>query len=59
MVIQKISGSNDDLKDLLTSNANEGILCILAAYQDVSDFERSKKAILKKVKEIERYGFTR
>lgn len=59
MVIQKISGSSDDLKDLLTNNDNEGLLCILKAYPDVSDFERSKKAIFKKVKEIERYGFTR
>lgn len=59
MVIQKISGSNDDLKDLFTNNTNEGILCILDAYPSVSDFDRSKKAILKKVKEIERYGFTR
>lgn len=59
MVIQKISGSSDDLKDLLTNNDNEGLLCILKAYPDVSDFERSKKAIIKKVKEIERYGFTR
>lgn len=59
MVIQKISGSNEDLKDLLLGDGNQTILRILNAYNDVSDFDRTRKIIKKKIEEIERYGFTR
>ncbi|USS91324.1 McrB family protein [Fructilactobacillus carniphilus] len=59
-IMTKIKGSESQLKDLLDLDLNneKSIYHLLEAYKSISSFEKTKKIINQKKKELEDYGFT-
>ncbi len=59
IVIKKISGSKDELYELINEDETKGILSLLHDYSDLSDFLTTRKAVKQKCIEINKYGFSR
>lgn len=58
-VIRRINGSREELENIISDDETNGILKIINNYSNVSGFERTRKVIIQKAKEINKYGFTR
>ena len=59
IVAKRIDGSREELEEVLSDDDTQGILRLLNDYSDVSDFAHTRKIIQQKIKEINKYGFTR
>lgn len=63
-ILTKVRGSEEQLRGLLGTYTDEGeinksyLLDLLKRYGDVSSFEKSKKVIEQKAKELKFYGYT-
>ena len=58
-VLTKIRGPEEQLKELFTSadSVNNPLIALMDSYADISKFEKCKKAILQKEKELRIYGY--
>ncbi len=59
IVVKKLSGSKEELDDILSDDDTKGILKVLNDHSDVSEFVNTKKIVQQKILEINKYGFTR
>ena len=59
IVVKKISGSKEELDEIISDDDTHGILKILNNYSDVSEFSNTRKVVQQKILEINKYGFTR
>ncbi|MCR4562157.1 MAG: AAA family ATPase [Bacilli bacterium] len=59
IVVKKISGSKEELDDILVDDETMGILSILNKYPGVSSFKKTQRLVRQKIQEVNKYGFTR
>ncbi len=59
IVIKKIKGSKEELDDIFSDDDSRGLLSVLNAHNEVSEFKKSRQLIELKSSEINKYGFTR
>ena len=59
IVVKKINGSREELEEILSDDDTRGILKVLNDHSDVSEFTKVRKAIIQKIQELSKYGFTR
>ena len=56
-VLTKVRGSENELGDILDSSSGKGIESILDKYISLSEFNRCRKKIKQKQKELKAYGY--
>lgn len=59
IVISKISGANMELSDLFIDDETSGVLGLLNSFKELSSFQKTKKLIDIKTKELNIYGYTK
>ena len=59
IVVKKLSGSKEELDDILSDDDTQGILKVLNDHSDVGEFVNTKKIVQQKILEINKYGFTK
>lgn len=57
-VLTKVRGQKEQLYDIFDENVKTSLPKLFEEYSDVSDFEKSKKMLEVKKREIENYGYT-
>ena len=57
-VLTKVRGQKEQLYDIFDENVKTGLPKLFEEYSDISDFEKSKKMLEVKKREIENYGYT-
>lgn len=57
-VLTKVRGQKEQLYDIFDENVKTSLPKLFEEYSDISDFEKSKKMLEVKKREIENYGYT-
>lgn len=59
IIVNKISGTSMELNDLLIEDESSGILGLLNSFKSLSLFQKSRKLVETKTKELNIYGYTK
>ena len=57
-VLTKVRGQKEQLYDIFDENVKTSLPKLFEEYSDISDFEKRKKMLEVKKREIENYGYT-